>query len=129
MKFKNDLIKQDWSKIDERLRTLICFGDLYSMTNWSKELIVTDLIRPRVRQIALYKKLPEYKNLPVEKIPHSVHEYGRGADLRTKHLEYWQKFKLVEIFNLIPYGKGHYQTAIFHDIGSGEHIHLQVKYK
>lgn len=130
MQFKTVWIKEQFEskELDPDLKILLLYADLYTRKNFNKECVITEILRTRQEQVNLYKNKPKYIGKLEDEIPHSVHEYGRGGDLRTSHLEYFQKIELLEALNSIPYGKGRFQTAIYHDIGTGEHIHVQVKY-
>ena len=60
--------------------------------------------------------------------PDSVHYYYRAVDIRSYHLTPGQCKKLVTVVNKIfPYGKGRFETMLYHDAGSGWHFHVQVK--
>lgn len=129
MKYKDELIESYWKRVDERIRTILSFVDLFTQAKFGKEITVTELMRLRIHQIVIYKRLPKYKDVHESEIPHSVHEYGRGADFRTTNFEEEEIAEILELLNKIPYGKGKYLTAIRHDIGTGDHIHLQVRYR
>lgn len=59
----------------------------------------------------------------------SVHQFGRGIDIRSHHLEASEiEMALFYINKKYPYGKDKYKTAIYHNIGFGKHIHIQVKH-
>lgn len=122
MKFKNVWLEQQFKQVDRRIRVLLSFVDLFTVQKYGKEIIVTDLIRTQSQQDTIYKDNHDYQKKPWS----SVHQYGRGADIRTSNLEYPQKMELVELLNKLPYGDGKHKTALFHDIGTGEHIHIQV---
>ena len=51
----------------------------------------------------------------------------RGVDIRTRGVwEDPQRF-VDEIYRVWEYGDGKHKVALFHDVGRGEHIHLQVR--
>lgn len=121
MKFKNIWIEQQLPKVDERIRIILNFLDFYMQSRHELEIMVTELIRTQAEQNKIYGI--NYKKK-------SVHQYGRGADIRCFD---WPQNAIDDalfLLNLIPYGKGNYKTAIYHEIGNnGVHIHIQVKYR
>jgi hypothetical protein len=127
MKFKDKLIKEYWKRVDERIRIILSYIDLYTQLKFKKEVVITELIRLRTIQISIYKNLSEYKNVSESNIPHSVHEYGRGADFRTSNFEEEEIEDIMETLNKLPYGDDKHKTALRHNIGTGDHIHVQVK--
>jgi len=57
-----------------------------------------------------------------------IHSCFRAADFRTRHIdpflsEHWETWLNV---TFKYYGKGGCQTALLHDVGLGNHLHLQV---
>lgn len=120
MQFKNVWIKGQLPKVDERIRTILNFLDFYMQARHGLELCVTELIRTQEEQYHIYGA-----NYPKK----SVHQYGRGADVRCYN---WTQAAIDDalfLLNSIPYGKGTYKTAIYHQVGdNGIHIHIQVKY-
>ena len=63
----------------------------------------------------------------------SPHEDGRGVDIRTRGIPRDAVKELVALLNKThPYAPAgtsaaRYPTALFHDVGQGEHIHIQVR--
>ena len=125
MIFKTPRIEAEYhdpAAIHPRIRQLVLFAE-----DWLYErgivLAVTELLRTRAEQVALYAQSGNPDP------PTSVHELGRGADIRTLD---WPRNLIpgfVEMINNhFPYDPDRplKQTCIFHDIGAGEHIHLQV---
>lgn len=129
MKFKDKTIEGYWKRIDDRIRTILLFVDMFTQAKFRKEIMVTDLMRLRIHQIIIYKRLEKYKDIPESEIPHSVHEYGRGADFRVTNFTEEEITDIMELINKIPYGDKRYMTALRHDIGTGDHIHVQVRYR
>jgi hypothetical protein len=127
MKFKNVWVEKEIPQITDDLLTLLKASDLFCRKKWNKEVLITEIMRTREQQENIYKDTPKYKGKPLSEIPNSVHMYGRGADIRTHHLEMNQINELVNFLNLFPYGKGNLLTALYHDIGTGAHIHIQVR--
>jgi len=125
MIFKTPRIEAEYhdpAAIHPRIRQLVLFAE-----DWLYErgivLAVTELLRTRAEQVALYAQSGNPDP------PTSVHELGRGADIRT--LDWPRNFirPFVDMINSrFPYdpARPRLYTALFHDIGAGEHIHLQV---
>lgn len=95
-----------------------------------KHITITDIIRTQAEQDKIYLNhidegiREKYKN----KKWASVHQFGRGVDLRTFDMPDRMVFDLCKVINCISYDKNRpkKETAIYHDAGTGSHIHLQV---
>jgi hypothetical protein len=133
--FKTDRIRSEWDerKIDDRLRKIISVLAYYSYELLGKKLFITQLIRTQPEQDAIYLN---HKNKTIaekyQKKPWpSVHQHGRGADIRVyKHYTPKEIERLMAVLNSIPYNKK-YKTATYHNVTkykSGYHIHIQVPY-
>jgi len=91
---------------------------------------ITGVHRTQKEQDDIYgnnkdKKLAaKYKRKPWP----SVHMYWRGLDIRTKDMPRGMAKRLTEFFNMIRYDKKRpkKKTAILHNVGKGNHIHLQI---
>jgi hypothetical protein len=124
MKFKDVLIQSEWPKINHDLRAIVSFVDLYVKRNYDIDIVVTCLMRSQAQQDFIYKDDPNYKTKPW----HSVHQYGRGADIRTSNLDDIIIDEIMDLLLLLPYGDGKHKTALLHEVGdNGKHIHIQVK--
>ena len=85
-----------------------------------KPVVLTHILRTRREQRAIYPDRPGLR---------SPHEFGRAADLRTRHLELQVAREWEEWINRsFPYyGRPQSATAQLHEVGSrGLHLHLQV---
>jgi hypothetical protein len=122
MKFKNVLVESQFSLIDKRLKIILLFLDYYVFERYQKELTITDLMRSQEEQDAIYAMDENYKIKPWK----SVHQVGRGADVRTFDLPKNIIDDILTLLNTLPYDDKR-KTAIHHDIGTGAHIHIQVK--
>ena len=126
MRFKSVWIKEELNKVDERIRTILNFLDLYMMARYKREILVTCLMRTQIEQDNIYKDDSKYKINPW----FSVHQYGRGADIRCYDWSQKEIDDALFLLNSIPYGKGNYLTALHHKSKDGAiHIHIQVKYR
>jgi hypothetical protein len=121
MQFKTSWIKEQWPKVDHRIRIILSFVDFYVKMKYGFEIVVTCLLRTQQEQYAIYG--PDYKKK-------SVHQYGRGGDFRCKD---WPQHAIDDVKALlekIPDGKGNYKTVLVHKAKNGEiHFHVQVKYE
>ena len=125
--FKNEELKAEFERLNPRLQHVIYWlagwASLNTKTRW---VLITELLRTKEQQNENYKDNPEYQEKPWN----SVHEYGRGADIRSH--EFVNRGddveKIVAAINReFDYGDGVHQTALYHNSGQGKHIHLQVK--
>jgi len=121
MQFKSERITKEWNsgQLDVRLTGILLYLDWYLKTTYSIDLVITQLFRTKEEQRAIYGDV----NTPV-----SVHEHWRGADIRIKD---WPEGvpKDVEshLNGVYRYSVNtHHETAFVHDIGHGNHMHLQT---
>ena len=125
MKFK-DLRQADEfysDSIDNRLIVVLYSLDGYSRTELGVELYINDILRTRSEQIDIYQK----RGVDISDIPHSVHEYGRGADLRYWIYDEEQAEELCGWCNEKFIYNGAHDTCIIHQVGDGvTHMHIQV---
>ena len=125
MKFKSDKIEADFSSsnVSWKLKEMIRAGDKYAQIEFGKELVITDLLRTQESQDRIYKDNPNYHVKPWK----SVHQYGRGCDIRTRNLDPKEIEKLTNFFNLFQYDKNRpdKKSCLVHDVGSGHHFHVQ----
>ena len=111
MKFKREHMRNEFWKLHVKLQYIVFDLALFVKRNFAKEIVVTSVYRP-------------YNG-----IKYSVHNSFRGVDIRSKN------FTKEERDAILQYISGRYQydpkrlylqTIIFHDVGQGEHFHLQV---
>lgn len=124
MKFKNVLIESEWNKINFDLKIIVSFLDIYIKKKYGVDIVITCLMRSQTQQDLIYKDDPKYKIKPWQ----SVHQYGRGCDVRCRDWTQEQINEALNILNLIPYDEKHL-TAIAHrgPAECADHIHIQVK--
>ena len=125
MKFKTGEIEAQWNsdKVNSRLKNIILLGVEYAQIELKKELTITDLIRTQAEQDEIYKDNERYKIKPWP----SVHQYGRGVDLRTRDFTQNEIDKLEAFFNTFTYdaNRPNKKTCLVHDVGKGKHFHVQ----
>ena len=126
MKFKTDDQFNDWhnGKIAPKLKNIIKMVDCYMMAKYGYEITVTETMRTQEQQDYIYRNNVKYKVKPWP----SVHQFGRGIDLRTRDMNPQMVADVVQLCNNIPYDKNRpsKKTAQAHNVGSGLHLHIQT---
>jgi len=111
MRFKTRKLREQWElkpKLHPRLRAVLTAVDAYSMFHFGKQVVVTSLVRKTSKK--------------------SVHYWGRGADIRSWIYTPSEVQDIVQfVVENFPYEHARYKSAVFHSVGKGFHIHLQVK--
>ena len=106
---------------------------LYWLNEWAeknmsiKVLIVTDVLRTQEEQDKIYHHLIIYKQKPWK----SVHQFGRGIDIAVSNLMEagLDPDLIVEAVNanwIYDPSRPKKKCAVRHNVGRGDHIHLQV---
>jgi hypothetical protein len=119
--------------INRKLVNIVYLGMEYLSIEYPEidyTLIVTDLKRTTEEQDDIYLNhkdpnvVKKYKKKPWL----SVHQFNRGLDLRTSDMPIKMVNKLMAFFNLFTYDpkRPEKKTCIYHDVGTGEHLHLQA---
>ena len=109
--------------IKYELKQVIYMLSLYCELEFGKDVVITELYRTQSEQDFYYKDRDTYQRKPWK----SVHQFGRGADIRSRNFTENQITKIIAFLNLKTYKSGSkYQTAIYHNIGMGSHIHIQT---
>jgi hypothetical protein len=124
--FKTDREEVEFrdEKLHQKLRNIVLMIAHYSYSFFDKTLTVTGVYRMQIEQDRIYKDNPKYKKKPWR----SVHQEFRGVDLRVSNLNDEQIKTLLSIANTIQYDlkRPTKKTALMHDVGEGNHIHVQV---
>lgn len=119
MKFKSERIENEWrtGKLSSPLKLIIVWIDrLAALCNF--EITLTGIYRSQNEQEAIYGPGTKKK---------STHQFWRAVDLRTRDLPTWFIELLVVAVNMLyPYGKKGKNTALYHSVGKGWHLHIQV---
>jgi len=114
--FKYPRLKQEWITL-LRLNPKLVFIVLY-LADRVQEITITEIFRTEKMQRVYY---------PDNKTSESVHQYWRGVDGRMKgYNNEKHNNAIAEINSTFPYGKKRIQTALIHNIGKGNHWHLQT---
>lgn len=111
---RDELLAEFDTAIDPRLRgVLLALGYESNRRHWPRP-VVTSLMRTEDEQRRLNPRLPD-----------GPHTDGRGADLRVTIYTTDCAVAVVAWLNA-AFGDAPQRTAIRHDVGAGDHIHVQV---
>ena len=124
MKFKTDRQREEYEsdKLDPKMRMLLQMIDFYSVLKTGLEITVTEIYRTQEEQDAIYARSEKYQAKPWL----SVHQIWKGADIRVTDYRGEDVANILGVLESIPYRTRGKQTAIRHDVGKGDHIHIQV---
>lgn len=124
MKFKTKREEDEFlsKAVDQRLKDLVNMIDLYMRVRYGKRTTITGVMRTQEEQDFIYRANPAYQVKPWM----SVHQIGRGVDIRCNDMTEAEITDVVEVLNRIPYRTPGKSTAIRHNVGAGDHIHIQV---
>lgn len=139
MNFKYSYLKQEFHKnIFPNLRALLFELDHFSKEKFNKEIYITQLLRSQDEQNELYEyKIKAgfytvidgwiYYSLDKEHPTYSVHQVGRGADLRSSIYTSEEIEEICKYVNeYFPYWHGK-PACVYHKIyGNVYHFHFQV---
>ena len=121
LKFKTEKQRRELysGKADPRLLRLVAFIALWAFRKYGRSPEITEVYRTEDEQRALY---------PNDAAKKSVHQFWRGCDVVVRGLDPSHHREIRDTVNLFfPYGKPIHRTCIYHDAGSGWHLHLQVR--
>ena len=122
--FKTYRLRKEWVKLSSKNpRFYLMLINVFEL--FPTVPIVTNLWRSNAEQIRIYRNNAKF----VKKPWRSVHELWRGCDVSIKNLTSEEIKAIVEAINEIyQYDKDRptKKTAIHHDVGAGDHIHIQV---
>lgn len=110
------------ARLHPRLRLMVFALTGFADYHFGRDIIITHILRTQEEQDAFYGNDPRYEAAPWK----SVHQFGRGVDIRSTSFTRDEIGRMVDFINLnFPYGGGK-SAALQHNIGSGAHIHLQT---
>jgi hypothetical protein len=100
------------------LLRVAAFAALWAFARYECRPEVTEVFRTEEEQRRIYPGEPAKK---------SVHQYWRGCDMVLRGLGPEEHSQVRDAVNsLFPYSKPGHLTCIYHDAGSGPHLHFQV---
>ena len=123
MTFNNDQTALGYNKLTNNMIEVLSAVRWYVKAKYNLDIKVTDTYRTQEEQDKIYASNERYK---VKKWQ-SVHQGGRGADISVKGMTNEMINDIVDTMNRIKYSDKH-KTALSHNVGWGNHIHLQVPY-
>ncbi|MBI5117534.1 hypothetical protein HZA56_13745 [Candidatus Poribacteria bacterium] len=119
--FKSPRQRQEFysPKLDARLFWIIGLIALWVSRKHGLAPELTDVYRTGEEQRRIY---------PNEPTRRSVHQFWRGCDIVARGLNAAAHAEIRDFVNrLFHYGKPGHETCIYHDVGKGWHLHVQVK--
>ena len=140
VEFKTVEIENEIDIILPRTRSMLFEFAYFSYSHFGKIAIVTGLMRTMEQQQRIYKQKIKQGYFVKQngkklystngKTPTiSVHQVGRGIDIRSTIYTYDEKEKILYYFNdYFPYGKKLY-SILLHNVGDGEHFHIQTAFR
>jgi hypothetical protein len=131
IEYKNDSNRLREEMEELKLRNEYLYNILLDCGNFcqkyfNKNVVVTMIYRTDEEQDSIYKDDPKYK---LKKFK-SPHQFYHAFDLRSSSFDTEQIEKLVKYLNGL-YNVGNYYnwTAKCHDVGLGDHFHVQFTKK
>ena len=121
LEYKTDKRRQELrsARIRLGLVRVVAFAALWTFRKYGCFPEITEVFRTEAEQRIIYPEDPARK---------SVHQYWRGCDMVIRALGQKEHTQIRDVVNrLFPYGKPGHQTCIYHDVGSGPHLHFQIK--
>ncbi|MCB0221675.1 MAG: hypothetical protein KDH09_18405 [Chrysiogenetes bacterium] len=123
---KDERIVSELPKVDPRVRAILLDAACFLAAR-GFSLLVTCLLRTRDEQRAIFERAVQ---LGLKEPERSPHEFGRAADIRTMGIPDEVIAELVAYINLkYPYDTPKIQCAIRHNVGGGDHLHIQVGWR
>lgn len=122
--FKTGKLDADLPKVDSRIKALI-FETAAYLSRLNLTLTITCLLRDRAVQDAIYRNAV---TIGAKEPARSPHEDGRAVDISIRGLSDEVIISLIDHLNqTFPYeGNPKFKTALRHDVGQGDHVHIQV---
>lgn len=125
IKFKTKRIAKEFDdpKLSDDLLSLLYILNAFCGLQFKKDITITDLFRTQEEQDNIYNDYESYKR----KKWYSVHQFWRGADIRSRDFTKLEIDEILQFMNLITYDSKH-STMLCHKVSGGAyHLHLQSK--
>jgi len=120
--FKTYRQAQEWNDpdLDPRLRAILLAVADHVQRNYDKPLVITSIWRSHEEQISIYG---------VGTTKRSPHQFWRAIDIRTWIYEHDEVMGIIAFLNKWWPRQDGKPLALYHDVGRGAHLHIQVPYK
>ncbi len=109
--FKEHKLISYWNSplLDNRLKFIIYALSAFTLDEFGKSVTITSIYR---------------------KGDKGVHGYWRGIDIRSHYYTNDEIGEIIKFLNkTVIYGNPSYTTALYHGVGQGVHIHIQVSWE
>ncbi len=123
--FKEQRQAEEFPLVSPHLRGLVLDVAFYAGRRYGKFILITELLRSQEEQDQIYNNDSRYRRRAWK----SVHQFGRGADIRIRNFTAVQQRDILDYVTLAwPYdpSRPEFPSVSIHDIGLGRHLHLQV---
>lgn len=129
MRFKNDKtngrIRKEWEsgKLDKRVEIMAIYLDWYCrnfvrrIDGQKGDIQLTCIFRTQKEQEAIYGKGTKKK---------STHQYWRAVDIGVNAFSFTTREMLANMMNKRFKNIGKAKCCVWHNVGLGDHFHLQV---
>lgn len=125
--YKNDTDRLKEEHIELKERNPDLYDIIDDVCDWAwvyckKDIVITMIYRTDAEQDSIYKDDPKYQQKKFK----SPHQFYHAVDLRSSTFDTEQIQKLVDYLNEQYNGTNYYKwTAKCHDVGLGDHFHIQ----
>jgi len=122
VQFKTERQQKEWSdpQLDPRLRAILLAMAEYIQRNYDKPMVVTSVWRTNEEQKSIYGP---------DTTRRSPHEFWRAIDIRTWIYDHDEVMGIIAFLNKWWPRKDGKPLALYHDVGRGAHLHIQVPYE
>lgn len=124
MRFKTEREGREFLQLKPRLKIIMTLLEQFFTVEFKKDILVTGCFRTQDEQDAIYKDNQKYQEKPWQ----SVHQFWRGCDVRVIDWTPKERDRTLMYLNSFTYDdtRPEMKTAIIHDVGAGNHLHVQV---
>jgi hypothetical protein len=122
--FKEHSLNTEWlsTLLSKRLKFILYSLTAFAYIEFGKVVELTCIFRTQEQQDIYRAKAPSEPEF-------SPHTYWRAIDISIKYFTENEINEILDYINSsVDYGDGEHLTAKRHNIGLGDHIHLQVSF-
>lgn len=120
MRFKSSGLPDEFTRSHPRLQALALYLDGYALKTLGKDLFVTDVERTQAEYNLIYSQTPYLGPRPHLGPPSRAIDFRTVGELDTDQIK-----KLVDHVNAFWVRRDGKLTAMHHDVGNGQHLHIQ----